>query len=101
MSFILSFGPKFFRAPLAFGDLPAWLATFFGALAAGFFATGFFATGLFAGFDTLARVFVTLGRAAFFAGALDFAGFFEFFFFAELAINWETPLVSRARAEAY
>ena len=23
------------------------------------------------------------------------------FFFAELAINWETPLVSRARTEAY
>src|SRR5437763_5802804 len=49
-------GAKFFRAPLAFGDLPGRAATFLGALAAGFFVARFFA-----GFDNLARAFVTLG----------------------------------------
>ena len=56
---------------------------------------------VFARFDGLACAFVTFGRDAFFAGRLDFAGDLEFFFFAELAINWETPLVGWARAEAY
>jgi hypothetical protein len=41
------------------------------------------------------------GRDGFFAGLFDFAGFLELFFFAELAIIWETPFVSWARAEAY
>src|SRR5437763_12322905 len=68
---------KLFRAPLAFGDLPGRAVIFFVALAAGFFA----------GFDDLTRAFFTLGRDAFFAGALDFAGFLELFFFAELAIK--------------
>ncbi|HZE58781.1 MAG TPA: hypothetical protein VE031_13075 [Chthoniobacterales bacterium] len=74
----------------------AGAALFLVALAAGFFVAGFLAR--FAG---LARDFVTFGRDAFFAGRLDFAGDLEFFFFAELAINWETPLVGWARAEAY
>ena len=46
-----------------------------------------FAAGFFAGFDDLGRAFVTLGRDPFFARALDFAGFLELFFFAELAIK--------------
>jgi hypothetical protein len=71
--------------------LPAWAATFFEALGAAFFT----------GFAGLALAFAGFGREAFFAGFLDFAGAFEFFFFAELAIFWEAPLVCRARAEAY
>jgi hypothetical protein len=64
--------------------LPAWAAIFFVALTAGFFAE---LAVFFAGFDDLARAFVAFGRAAFFAGLLDFAGVLECFFFAELAIN--------------
>ena len=78
------------------GLLAGAAALFLVALAAGFFVAGFFAR-----FDGLARAFVTFGRDAFFTGRLDFAGDLEFFFFAELAINWETPLVGWARAEAY
>jgi hypothetical protein len=92
---IISWELKSFRAPFAFSDLLGAVA-FFVALAAGFFAADFFA-----GFDDFACAFVAFGRDAFFAGALAFAGFLEFFFLAELAIMWESPLVSRARAEAY
>ena len=81
---------------MAFKGLLADAALFLVALAAGFFVAGFFAR-----FDGLARAFVSFGRDAFFAGRLDFAGDLEFFFFAELAINWETPLFGWARAEAY
>src|SRR3954465_7110422 len=86
----LSSPRKFFCAPLAFGDLPACAVIFFGALAAGFFVA--FASDFFAGFGALARAFVTFGRDGFFAGRFDFAGVLEFFFFAELAIFWESPL---------
>src|SRR6202043_874171 len=79
---------KFFRAPLARGDLPKRTATFFGALAAGFLAGRLF---FLAGFDDVARAFVTFGRDDFFAGFLDFAGALELFFFAELAIFGRRP----------
>src|SRR5205807_4517645 len=96
-------GAKFFRAPLAFGVLPVCAAIFFVALAAGL--AGFFAAGFFARFDALGRAFVVLGRAflalgrdIFFAGPLDFAGFLELFFFAELAIFGRRPwLAGRER----
>ena len=82
---------KFRRAPLALGDLPertgAFLATGFRAGLAAFFA------GL-AGLEGLA---VAFGREDFVA----VAAFFELFFFGELAIFSEAPLVCRARAEAY
>jgi hypothetical protein len=66
---------------LAFIDLPVEGATFFAALAAGFFGAGFF-TGL----EALACDFVTFEDADFFAGAFDLAGDLELFFFAEMAI---------------
>src|ERR1043165_1462186 len=71
-------GPKSFLAPLAFIDLLEGAADFLVTLAAGFFATVFFA-----GF---AAAFFAFGCEAFFAGAFDFAGVLEFFFFTELAI---------------
>jgi hypothetical protein len=83
---------------LALSDLAGRAtATFFVALAAGFFVEPAF---FFAGFDGLTCA-LAFGRDGFFAGLFDLAGFLELFFFAELAINWEAPLVSWARAEAY
>jgi hypothetical protein len=66
---------------LAFIDLPVEGATFFAALAADFFGAGFFA-----GLEALACDFVAFEAPVFFAGAFDFAGDFELFFFAEIAI---------------
>jgi hypothetical protein len=77
------------------GDLPARTSCFFGA---GFFARLAF---FLAGFDGLACAFTVFGRDDFFADRLDLAGAFELFFFGELAIFSESPLVCRARAEAY
>jgi hypothetical protein len=65
------------RAPFAFIDLPVEGATFFAALAAGFFGAGFFA-----GFDD----FAAFEDDDFFAEAFDLAGDLELFFFAEMAI---------------
>jgi hypothetical protein len=70
------------------GDLPERAGVF---LAAGFRAG---LAAFFAGLDGLA---VAFGREDFVA----LAAFFELFFFGELAIFSEAPLVCRARAEAY
>ena len=95
---------KFLRAPFALGVFPERAGDFFAAGA--FFATAgdFLAAGFldelatfFAGLDDLARAFVAFGREDFFT----LPGFFELFFFGELAIFSGAPLVSRARAEAY
>ena len=53
-----------------------------------------------AGLAVFARAFNALGREAFFFCAFGLAGFFEAFFFPELAIISVSPLVRRARAEA-
>src|SRR5437762_464686 len=88
----ISWELKSFRAPFALSDLLG-AGAFFVAL-----TTGFFAVGFCAGFDDLACAFVAFGRDAFFAGALAFAGFLEFFFLAELAIIWNRPwLAGRER----
>ena len=82
-------GLKVLRAPFALGDFPARAGDFFTAAGA-FLAAGFLA-GLavfFAGLDDLAFAFAGFGREDFFA----LAGFFELFFFGELAINSEAPL---------
>jgi hypothetical protein len=62
------------------------------------FAAGFFGAAFFAGFDDFAAAFFAFGREAFFAGAFDFAGVLEFFFFTELAIFGRRPwLAGRER----
>jgi hypothetical protein len=54
-------------------------------MAAGFFGAG---TDFLAGWAVFARAVDALGCAAFFFCAIGFAGFFEAFFFGELAINF-------------
>ncbi|HEY2615492.1 MAG TPA: hypothetical protein VGI42_07255 [Chthoniobacterales bacterium] len=93
--------PKLFRAPFDLGPFPERTEAFLPAVAT--LPRGCFlaARAVFpADFVLLASVVFAFARPVFFAGAFDFVGFFEAFFFLELAIFSVAPLVVPARGEA-
>ncbi|HEX7516672.1 MAG TPA: hypothetical protein VF345_05235 [Chthoniobacterales bacterium] len=99
---------KFFRAPFALEGFSARTGVFLAAGRAFLTAVVAFFSACFlgaratflAGLADFTLAVDALGRAAFFLCAFGLAGFFEAFFFGDLAIISVSPLVSRARAEA-
>ena len=84
---------RFFRAPLVWEDFTA-RADVFLAEGEAFFGAGFFGAraAFLAGFAVFARAADALGRGAVFFCAFALAGFFEAFFFGELAIIFGVAL---------